>query len=184
MPKKKKTGYHPGGSVPVSKLAVAHRRVSGPMDRFNKDIRRRKPKIKPGTGGEQMESILPATYKPPQRTVSAKRAKVIPANEQAALENLKAFEAISRRGTDDAFMKEKEKRVLDIFNKMQKPRSVGRTARASGSGRRNRKAPVAQPVRAFQPFDFSRRGYSYSNGGLTKSTTELKTGLKKAKDSK
>tara|TARA_B100001094_G_scaffold173966_1_gene168226 strand:- start:93 stop:758 length:666 start_codon:yes stop_codon:yes gene_type:complete len=221
MPKKKKTGLHPGGLLPVTKPKVDPRQiaqkpirvprkstmsraqplakdldkfpgfttdnfrnkyaysVSPIMDQFNK-----KSKIKPGTG---------TTYKPPQRTVSATRAKVNPlANARAAtpadkarLDQAKAFESSSRRGTDDAFMKEQEKRLLDFFNKNRKPKSVGRSARASGPGRRNRRAPVAQPTRAFpQPFDLSRRGYSYSNGGLTKSTTELKTGLKKAKDSK
>jgi len=220
MPKKKKTGLHPGGLLPVTKPKVDPRQiaqkpsrvprkstmsraaplakdldkfpgfttdnfrnkyaysVSPIMDQFNK-----KSKIKPGTG---------TTYKPPQRTVSATRAKVNPlANARAAtpadkarLDQAKAFESSSRRGTDDAFMKEQEKRLLDSFNKSRKPKSVGRSARASGPGRRNRRAPVAQPTRAFQPFDLSRRGYSYSNGGLTKSTTELSTGLKKAKESK
>jgi len=215
MPKKKKTGLHPGGLLPVTKPKVDPRQIAqkpsrvprkstmsraAPLakdldkfpgfdnfrNRFAKEIGTsfdKKSKIDPRTG---------ATYKPPQRTVSATRAKVTPLAEltnvraatpadKARLDQAKAFESSIRRGTDDAFIKENQKRLLDSFNKNRKPKSVGRSARASGPGRRNRRAP--QPLRA-QPFDFSRRGYSYSNGGLTKSTTELSTGLKKAKESK
>lgn len=199
MPKKKRKGLHPGGLLPrglIPKIQPAVMPRGGPggpmgpstsvaqppaknrntrsvspimdrlnkksLDEFNKNIRTRKTKVRPGSVGDQATLT---NYKPPQRTAPSP--------------------SVSRpRGTDDAFMKKQEKRLAEFFRKNRQPKSVGRTARASGPGRRNRRAPVAQPVRAFQPFDFSRRGYSYSNGGLTKSTAELKTGLKKAKDSK
>ena len=170
MPKKKRKGLHPGGLLPKIQPAVMPRggpsvaqplakdrntfSVSPIMDQFNKNIRTRQPKVRPGSVGDQ------ATYKPPQRTAPSP--------------------SVSRpRGTDDAFMKKQENMLAEFFRKNRQPKSVGRSARASGPGRRNRRAmSPRQPT--FQPF----RNYSYSNGGLTKSTTELSTGLKKAKDSK
>ena len=194
MPKKKRKGLHPGGLLPrglVPKIQPAVMPRGGPggpmgpsasvaqppaknrntrsvspimdrlnkksLDEFNKNIRTRKTKVRPGSVGDQATLT---NYKPPQRTAPSP--------------------SVSRpRGTDDAFMKKQENILAEFFRKNRQPKSVGRSARASGPGRRNRRAmPFRQPT--FQPF----RNYSYSNGGLTKSTTELSTGLKKAKDSK
>lgn len=178
MPKKKRKGLHPGGLLPAAQPAVMPRggpSVAKPpaknkntssgssimdqlfnkssktaLDEFNKNIRTRK------TG----DQATLTNYKPPQRTAPSP--------------------SVSRpRGTDDAFMKKQENMLAEFFRKNRQPKSVGRSARASGPGRRNRRAisPRQAQLHAF-------RNYSYSNGGLTKSTTELSTGLKKAKDSK
>ena len=194
MPKKKRKGLHPGGLLPrglVPKIQPAVMPRGGPggpmgpsasvaqppaknrntrsvspimdrlnkksLDEFNKNIRTRKTKVRPGSVGDQATLT---NYKPPQRTAPSP--------------------SVSRpRGTDDAFMKKQENILAEFFRKNRQPKGVGRSARASGPGRRNRRAmSPRQPT--FQPF----RNYSYSNGGLTKSTTELSTGLKKAKDSK
>ena len=173
MPKKKKTGLHPGGLLPKIQPAVMPRRsppvakppaknrntlisadsVSPIMDQFNKRSK---------TALDEFNRNVRTR----QPTVGTTKATPSP--------------SVSRpRGTDDAFMKKQQKMLEEFFRKNRKPRSVGRTARASGPGRRNRRAmPFRQPT--FQPF----RNYTYSDGGLTKSTTELNTGLKKAKDSK
>lgn len=213
MPKKKKTGLHPGGLLPIRQPdpEIAPRRVSRtdrqptprsllkPLDKDRPIPKKPKRKLPPELRKRVEETTRGVRTRTPTK---AEEARIKAINDQIAADQARRGVTTNprvplsqlvgadltgkRRGTDDAFMKKQQKMLEEFFRKNRKPRSVGRTARASGPGRRNRRAPVAQPVRAFQPFDFdfSKRGYSYSNGGLTKSTAELKTGLKKAKDSK
>jgi len=202
MPKKKKTGLHPGGLLPIRQPdpEIAPRRspsVAQPlardMDKFtNRDYPQPTPRslLKPLDKGRPIPK-KPRRKLPPElrkRVEEITRGVRTRTPTKALNDQIAASPKLSqlvggdltgkRRGTDDAFMKKQQKMLEEFFRKNRKPRSVGRTARAPGKGRRNRRAP--QPLRGInvaQP-------YSYANGGLTKSTAELKTGLKKAKDSK
>ena len=172
MPKKKKTGLHPGGSVPPSATSVIMDRLNRKsLDEFNKRIRTPGKQVKRPPSRRNVDPKRRTTYRPPQPRSPQPTGGITRATVRDPQSLDVAFA--------DAQRKAMEKRLREFFNKNRKPRSVGRTARASGPGRRNRRAmPFRQPT--FQPF----RNYTYSGGGLTKSTTELSTGLKKAKDSK
>tara|TARA_R100001509_G_scaffold40812_1_gene21886 strand:- start:4 stop:663 length:660 start_codon:yes stop_codon:yes gene_type:complete len=219
MPKKKKTGLHPGGLLPIRQPdpEIAPRRVfrTGrdypqptprsllkPLDKGRPIPKKPRRKLPPELRKRVEETTRGVRTRTPTK---AEEARIKAINDQIAADQARRGVTTNprvpksvlsqlvgadltgkRRGTDDAFMKKQQKMLEEFFRKNRKPRSVGRTARASGPGRRNRRAPVAQPVRAFQPSRGinAAQPYSYANGGLTKSTTELKTGLKKAKDSK
>tara|TARA_B100000424_G_C22826988_1_gene441998 strand:- start:189 stop:698 length:510 start_codon:yes stop_codon:yes gene_type:complete len=169
MPKKKKTGLHPGGSLPTTSVSpIMDQFNKKSLDEFNKKIRTPGKQVKRPPPRRNVDPKRRTTYRPPQ----PRSPQPIGGITTATFRDPQSLGV----GFSDAQRKAMEKRFKEL---RRGGGSVGRTARASGPGRRNRRAmPFRQPI--FQPF----RNYTYSGGGLTKSTTELSTGLKKAKDSK
>jgi hypothetical protein len=151
MPKKKKTGLHPGGSVP-RRFVRTPRPIGGtkprpkPVPRGTKTGPAVKGEMSPRPRGIFQVPIRPKRPQPryPGPTPRPKPPRPTrPPTRRPSTRLTGSMDAIRRR-----------------FNQANR-RSLGR-------------------------FNFNQgnRNYTYSDGGLTKSTTELSTGLKKAKDSK